>query len=68
MQFVSDIRQVSSTNKTDHYNRTEMLLKVALNTILLRLKVKIPNTICLHNVVENDVPWLGYEKANNLYD
>jgi hypothetical protein len=43
-----------------------MLLKVALTTILLRLKVKIPNTICLHNVVENDVPWLGYEKANNL--
>jgi hypothetical protein len=26
---------VSSTNKTDHYDITEILLKVALNTIIL---------------------------------
>jgi hypothetical protein len=36
--FVSDLRQVggfsgSSTNKTDHHDITEILLKVALNTI-----------------------------------
>jgi hypothetical protein len=29
---------VSSTNKTDHHDITEMLLKVALNTINLNLK------------------------------
>ena len=39
MKFVSDLRQVSpgtpvsSTNKTDHHDITEILLKVALNTI-----------------------------------
>jgi hypothetical protein len=45
IKFVSDLRQVglrfsqgtpvSSTNKTDHNNITEILLKVALNTITL---------------------------------
>jgi hypothetical protein len=29
---------VSSTNKTDHYNIIEILLKVALNTITLSLQ------------------------------
>ena len=42
IKFVSDLRQVSgfhpsppvfSTNKTDHHNITEILLKVSLNTI-----------------------------------
>jgi hypothetical protein len=43
IKFVSDLRQVSqwfflgspvsSTNKTDHHDITELLLKVALNTI-----------------------------------
>ena len=44
IKFVSDLRQVggflfspgilvSSTNKTDRHNMTEILLKVALNTI-----------------------------------
>jgi hypothetical protein len=28
---------VSSTNKTDHHNITEVLLKVALNTTILTL-------------------------------
>jgi hypothetical protein len=40
MKFVSDLRQVdgnpvSSTNETDRYNITEILLNVALNTITL---------------------------------
>jgi hypothetical protein len=44
MQFVCDLRQVggflrvhpvSSTNKSDHHDITEILLKVALNTINL---------------------------------
>jgi hypothetical protein len=30
---VSDLRQVSSTNKTDRHDITEILLKVALSTI-----------------------------------
>jgi len=29
---------VSSTNKTDHYNIIEILLKLALNTIILSLQ------------------------------
>ena len=39
IKLVSDLRQVSgflrfsSTNKTDHHDITEILLKVALNTI-----------------------------------
>jgi hypothetical protein len=42
IKFVSDLRQygsflrgppVSSTNKTDHHDITEILLKVALNSI-----------------------------------
>jgi len=44
IKFVSDLRQVgdfhpgtpfSSTNKTDCHDITEILLKVALNTIIL---------------------------------
>jgi hypothetical protein len=31
INFVSDLRQVSSTNKTDRHDITEILLKVALN-------------------------------------
>ena len=47
IQFVSDLRQgrwfsrgtpVSSTNKTDRNDITEILLKVALNTITLTLE------------------------------
>jgi len=46
IKYVSDLRQVyqwfspgtpvSSTNKTDHHDTTEILLKVALNTIITR--------------------------------
>jgi hypothetical protein len=40
IKFVSDLRQsvgyaVSSTNKTDHHDTTEILLKVALHTVAL---------------------------------
>jgi hypothetical protein len=47
MKFVSDLRQVggflrctavSSANKTDHHDITDILLKVALNTITLARK------------------------------
>ena len=43
IKFVSDLRQVSdflpvlSTNKTDFHDITEILLKVAINTITLTL-------------------------------
>jgi hypothetical protein len=45
IKFVNDLRQVSgffpgtpasSTNKTDHYDITEILLNVAINTINLQ--------------------------------
>ena len=44
IEFASDLwfspcTKVSSTNKTDHYNITEILLKVALNTINLNLDI-----------------------------
>jgi hypothetical protein len=48
IKFVSDLRQVggfslgtpvSSTNKTDRHDITEILLKVALNTITLTLTI-----------------------------
>jgi hypothetical protein len=34
---------LSSTNKTDHHDITEILLKVALNTISLTLETKLPS-------------------------
>ena len=42
IKFISDLQQsvgssVSSTNKTDHHDTTEILLKVALNTVALTL-------------------------------
>ena len=42
IKFVSDLRQIrdsqsTSTNKTDRHDITEILLKVALNTITLPL-------------------------------
>jgi hypothetical protein len=49
IKFVSDLWQVSgflqillvsTTNKTDHHNITEIFLKVALNTITLALLLK----------------------------
>jgi hypothetical protein len=49
IKFVNDLRQVggfspgtkvSSTNKTDCHDITEILLKVALNTITLTLTLK----------------------------
>jgi hypothetical protein len=39
--------QVSSTNKTDHHDITEALLKVALNTIILTLYISIDIHICI---------------------
>jgi hypothetical protein len=44
IKFVSDLRQVgdfhlvSATNKTDSHDITEILLKVALNTIIITIK------------------------------
>jgi len=51
IKFVSDLRQVggflpgtlvSSTNKTDRHDITEILMKMALNTMNLKLTLKIP--------------------------
>jgi hypothetical protein len=38
IKFVSDLRQVSSTNKSYGHYITEILFKVALNTITLTLE------------------------------
>ena len=53
---------VSSTNKTDRADITEILLKVALNTIILILKNKdVTNTCYLQSTIKNwirrIVPW-----------
>jgi hypothetical protein len=56
IKFVSDLRQVSgffgltpvsSTNKTDRHYITEILLKVALNTITLTVDTIISSPITL---------------------
>jgi hypothetical protein len=41
--FISDLRQVSPTNKTDRHDITEILLKVALNTM------KVPIFVMFHH-------------------
>ena len=55
VQFVSDLRQVggfcpgppvSSTNKTDRHDISEILLKVALDTIKHRINVSDVLLIC----------------------
>ena len=59
IKFVSDLRQVggflkvlttqvSSTNKTDHHNITEILLKVAINTITLTQMNSLERNLILH--------------------
>jgi hypothetical protein len=59
IKFVSDLRQVSgflrvlwvsTTNKTDCHNITEILLKVALNTINHK-----PNLINAENLTEPEL-------------
>ena len=42
---------VSSTNKTDYHDITEILLKVALNTITLTLPIKSVTLRALYNKV-----------------
>ena len=58
---------VSSTNKTDHHNITEILLKVVLNTITIHstsiLATQHPSVICKKNVwyswiIHLDSDWL----------
>jgi hypothetical protein len=57
IQFVSDLRRVggflwvlrfSSNNKTDRHNITEILLKVALNTITLIFSVILCRGVVLY--------------------
>jgi hypothetical protein len=49
---------VSSTNKTDCYNRTEILLKVALNTI----------TLNLYLIYEGQaIKWSNNDRSTNHY-
>jgi hypothetical protein len=45
----SEKDRVSSTNKTDHHDITEILLKVALNTIHPQIVDNIPLRVTLIN-------------------
>jgi hypothetical protein len=51
IKFVSDLRQVSSINKTDRHDITEILLKVALNSIN-QTKPKTYKLSWLHKLLE----------------
>ena len=53
-QWFSPGTPVSSTKKTDHHNITEILLKVALNTITLTLL-----SFSLHRGCNGCWPWVG---------
>ena len=58
IKFVSDLRQVGgfllvppiSSNKTDHHDITEILLKGALNTINLNFDFGIDRSILTFNI------------------
>ena len=60
IKFVSDLRQfslgtpVSSINKTDSHNVTEILLKVALNTITLTLYPRSRTVVCIPQQARNN--------------
>jgi len=69
IKFVSDLQQVggfflgpsvSSTNKTDCHNITEILLKVALNTILNYHIFEMINFLHLNST------WLFYNQQSSL--
>jgi len=57
IKFVSDLRQVggflrfSSTNKSDHHDITEILLKVTLNTITPNPNLKVETDHILNRSV-----------------
>jgi hypothetical protein len=50
IKFVSDKRHVSSTNKTDSHNITEILLKVALNTINNKRFISMSNIFSINQL------------------
>jgi hypothetical protein len=41
INFISDLQQVSSINKIDRHGITEILMKVALNTMTLTLNIVV---------------------------
>ena len=54
-----DLRQVSgfSTNKTDHHDIAEILLKVALNTITITIAITIINIVINHPIKVQSPFW-----------
>jgi hypothetical protein len=66
VKFVSDLCQVSvffpvsSTNKTDSHDITEILLKVALNTITLTYPIGQPRICIVEFYYIN--PWANIDK------
>ena len=54
-RWFSPVTPVSFTNKTDSHDIIEILLKVALNTIIITLT---PFNICVHHKIEINPEWL----------
>ena len=78
IKFVSDLRLVfgfspdtlvSSTNKTDCHDITEISLKVALNTSTLAPNPKtVQSKHCIHWIKRSDWMFFEYEYKHQLYD
>ena len=70
IKFVSDLRQVfsgSPTNKTDRHDITEILLKVALNTIKQTNKqIKQKSECPWAQLIPNVKVWSRYLKVTNF--
>ena len=58
------VSPVSSTNKTDHHDITDILLKVALNTITLYNKLKSSDTKVLIKAYIEEEQSIDWQKKN----
>ena len=75
IKFVSDLRQisgflqvldpVSSTNKTDRHDITEILLKVALNTINTQTQITLVYNFNIFDYTTNSLDLLNFEAYYN---
>ena len=75
IKFVSDLRQlsgflqvldpVSSTNKTDRHDITEILLKVALNTIHTQTQITLVYNFNIFDYTTNSLDLLNFEAYYN---
>jgi hypothetical protein len=62
-QWFSQVNQVSSTNKTDCHDLTEILLKVALNTIILALLRNVCRPVQVYIIIVCCLQlWLSHQR------